>query len=68
MSRRRHTDKEKARIIREFKNHHGSTAAFFRQHLLGQAEEEAVRDQGLAAQVMATAAGTHGDAQIEEIQ
>lgn len=31
MSRRRHTDKEKARIIREFKNHHGSTADFCRQ-------------------------------------
>jgi transposase-like protein len=31
MSRRRHTDKEKARIIREFKNHHGSTAEFCRQ-------------------------------------
>ncbi len=31
MSRRRHTDKEKARIIREFENHHGSTADFCRQ-------------------------------------
>jgi transposase-like protein len=31
MSRRRHTDKEKARIIREFTNHHGSTADFCRQ-------------------------------------
>ena len=31
MSRRRHTDKEKARIIREFKNHHGSMADFCRQ-------------------------------------
>lgn len=31
MSRRRHTDKEKARIIREFKNHHGSAADFCRQ-------------------------------------
>lgn len=31
MSRRRHTDNEKARIIREFKNHHGSTAGFCRQ-------------------------------------
>ena len=68
MSRRRHTDKEKARIIREFKNHHGSTAEFCRQHLLGQAMEEAVRDHGLAAQVMPTAGGTHGDARYEEIQ
>lgn len=32
MSRRHHTDKEKARIIREFQNHHGSTADFCRQH------------------------------------
>jgi transposase-like protein len=31
MSRRRHTDKEKARIIREFENHHGSMADFCRQ-------------------------------------
>lgn len=31
MSRRHHTDKEKARIIREFHNHHGSTADFCRQ-------------------------------------
>ena len=31
MSRRRHTDKEKARIIREFEQHDGSTAAFCRQ-------------------------------------
>jgi transposase-like protein len=31
MSRRRHTDEEKARIIREFKNHHGSTVEFCRQ-------------------------------------
>lgn len=31
MSRRRHTDNEKARIIREFKNHHGSTVDFCRQ-------------------------------------
>lgn len=31
MSRRRHTDKEKARILREFKNHHGSMANFCRQ-------------------------------------
>lgn len=30
MSRRRHTDKEKARIIREFENHHGSTTDFCR--------------------------------------
>jgi transposase-like protein len=28
MSRRRHTDKEKARIIREFENHQGSTVGF----------------------------------------
>ena len=31
MSRRHHTDKEKARIIREFHHHHGSTADFCRQ-------------------------------------
>lgn len=31
MSRRRHTNKEKARIIREFDHHHGSTADFCRQ-------------------------------------
>jgi len=31
MSRRRHTDNEKARIIREFNKHHGSTADFCRQ-------------------------------------
>ena len=31
MSRTRHTDKEKARIIREFEHHDGSAAAFCRQ-------------------------------------
>ncbi|MEO7100603.1 MAG: transposase [Luteolibacter sp.] len=31
MSRRRHTDKEKAHIIREFERHDGSAAAFCRQ-------------------------------------
>jgi transposase-like protein len=31
MSRTRHTDREKARIIREFKNHQGSTADFCRR-------------------------------------
>lgn len=31
MSRTRHTDKEKARIIREFQQHDGSAAAFCRQ-------------------------------------
>jgi transposase-like protein len=31
MSRRRHTDKEMARIIREFEHHQGSTADFCRQ-------------------------------------
>ena len=31
MSRIRHTDKEKARIIREFEHHDGSAAAFCRQ-------------------------------------
>ena len=31
MSRRRHTDKEKAHIIREFENHSGSTTDFCRQ-------------------------------------
>jgi transposase-like protein len=31
MSRTRHTDKEKARIIREFEQHRGSTADFCRQ-------------------------------------
>jgi transposase-like protein len=31
MSRTRHTDKEKARIIREFENYDGSAAAFCRQ-------------------------------------
>ena len=31
MSRTRHTDKQKARIIREFEHHDGSAAAFCRQ-------------------------------------
>ena len=31
MSRTRHTDREKARIIREFEHHDGSAAAFCRQ-------------------------------------
>lgn len=31
MSRTRHTDKEKARIIREFENYQGSTVDFCRQ-------------------------------------
>lgn len=32
MSRRLHTDKQKARIIQEFQNHHGSIADFCRHH------------------------------------
>ena len=32
MSRRRYTDKEKARIIREFEQHDGSAADFCRRH------------------------------------
>ena len=31
MSRPRHTDKQKARILREFEHYDGSAAAFFRQ-------------------------------------
>lgn len=31
MSRTRHTDKEKARILREFEHHDGSAASFCRQ-------------------------------------
>jgi transposase-like protein len=31
MSRRRHTDEEKTRIIREFEHHDGNAAAFCRQ-------------------------------------
>ena len=34
MSRTRHTDKEKARIIREFEQHDGSAAAFCRQRAI----------------------------------
>jgi transposase-like protein len=32
MSRTRHTDKEKARILQEFEHHDGSAASFCRQH------------------------------------
>ncbi|MGL5020390.1 MAG: IS66 family insertion sequence element accessory protein TnpA [Luteolibacter sp.] len=32
MSRPRHTDKQKARILREFEHYDGSAAAFCRQH------------------------------------
>jgi hypothetical protein len=38
MSRTRHTDKEKARIIREFEQHDGSAAAFCRPRPLTDGE------------------------------